>query len=270
LDSAEGSNHAGERILLVEDHDEFREYMKRLLSSKYTVVACKTGMEAIRFLNKQGGIKLILSDWMMPELDGIEFCKLVRKDSRYQNTPFIILTALNQNENRKEALLAGVDDFITKPFDAELLDVKLSNLLNRDQRLIKAVSVDLAIQPEDEKVETFDDRFLIRLKSAVEKKLSDPDFGQAELASELGMSAMQFYRKLKDLVQLTPTDFIRSVRIKRSKQLLAKEGMTINEVADQVGFNDPKYFSRCFIREVGMSPSKYRELQTENAETSSI
>ncbi len=269
-DSTEVPNQAGERILLVEDHDEFREYMKGLLSSSYTVVACKNGMEAIRFLNKQGGIKLILSDWMMPELDGIEFCKLVRKDSRYQNTPFIILTALNQNENRKEALLAGVDDFITKPFDAELLDMKLSNLLNRDQRLIKAVSVDLAIQPEDEKVETFDDRFLIRLKSVVEKRLSDPDFGQAELASELGMSTMQFYRKLKDLVQMTPTDFIRSVRIKRSKQLLIKEGMTINEISDQVGFNDPKYFSRCFIREAGMSPSKYRELQAESVDPSSI
>ncbi|MBL4560025.1 MAG: response regulator [Labilibaculum sp.] len=247
-----------ELILLVEDNCDLREYLTDILSGKYRVVAVENGCDAMRYLKKNCSVSLILSDWMMPKMDGIELCKMVKKKGRYQTIPFILLTALSEINNQKEGYWAGIDEFVSKPFDPELLFVKISNLIKRNKQIRKAARVNEIIKPENKQVKTFDEKLIEKLKTLVEEQISNSAFGQSELAKGLGMSQMQLYRKLKDLLQMAPNEFIRTIRIKRAIQLLEKEGFTINEVSYMVGFNDPKYFSRCFTKELGTSPSKFR------------
>lgn len=249
-----------EFVLLVEDHQELRDYLKNMLSEKYNVLAFENGADALNYLKKKRKVELILSDWMMPKMDGVELCRIIKKKQRYQNISFILLTALSNVENQKEAYRVGVDEFIIKPFNPDLLLVKISNLLQRSKQIKEAANADAIIQPENKTVKTYDQKLLARLMLKMDQELSNSDFGQNELAVEMGMSQMQLYRKLKEHAKMSPNEFIRSLRIKRSKQLLEKEGFTINEVSDMVGFNDPKYFSRCFTIEVGMNPSKYRNI----------
>ncbi len=246
-------------VLLVEDNSELREYLKEILSKHYEVVALENGKEALNFLKQNNFVKLILSDWMMPEMDGIELCKAIKKKARYSTIPFVLLTALSDTNNQKEGYFAGIDEFIPKPFDPDLLVLKISNLLSRKEELSKAVKTEQQLHPENVEVKSYDEKLIDRLKEVVEKEISNVDFGQSELAAQLGMSQTQLYRKMKLLVKLLPNEFIRTTRIKRAAQLLEKEGLNINEVSDMVGFKDPKYFSRCFSKEIGMSPTKYRD-----------
>lgn len=245
-------------ILIVENNEELRHYLYKLLSRKYNVTLLENGKQAIKYLSKNKNIALILSDWMMPEMDGVELCKAIKKKHKLRNIPFVILTALTSNENQKEAYKVGIDEFIKKPFNPDLLIVKIHSLLQRNNQIKEAANTDAMTLPENKKVVTYDEKIFAKLKQMMEKNLSDSNFGQNELASELGMSSMQLYRKLKGMTKMSPNEFIRSFRINRSKQLLASKGITINEISDMVGFNDPKYFSRCFTKEVGQSPTKFR------------
>lgn len=256
--SSEDNGSVKESVLIVEDHQELREYLKNMLSEKYNVLAFENGVDALNYLKKKSKLALILSDWMMPKMDGVELCRMIKKKQKYQNIPFVLLTALSNVENQKEAYLAGIDEFIVKPFNPDLLFVKISNLLQRNKQIKEAANTEAITQPENKAVETYDEKLVVKLKQKVEQELSNSDFGSNELAIEMGMSQMQLYRKLKDLVKMSPNEFLRSFRIKRSKQLLGKDGFTVNEISDMVGFNDPKYFSRCFTKEVGMSPTKFR------------
>jgi DNA-binding response OmpR family regulator len=248
-----------DRVLLVEDNGELRDYLVDILAKHYHVVAAENGQAAMDYLRKNGSVSAILSDWMMPVMDGIELCKKIKRKDRYKTIPFILLTAMSETGNQIEAYTCGVDDFITKPFDPEILYLKISLLIKRNMDIKKAAIVDEKIEPDNKSVETFNDRLFEQIKAAVEKELTNADFGQAELAFAVGMSQMQLYRKLKDLAKMSPHAFIRSIRLKRAKQLLENEALIINEVGYMSGFNDPKYFSRCFSKETGMSPTKYRQ-----------
>jgi len=254
------SNHPSfsDLVLLVEDNEDLRNYLTGFLSSYFEVIAVEDGKEALKSLKKNSAVSIVVSDWIMPEMDGIELCKALRKKTRFKSLPFILLTAMTELDNQKEGYFAGVDDFITKPFEPELLYLKIAGLLNRDHKVKHAAKASSLIQPENKAVETFDDKLLKKIMALMEKELSNPEFSQLELAGGVGMTPMQLYRKLKELVGMTPVEFIRSIRIKRAVQLLENENIIINEVSDLVGFNDPKYFSRCFSKETGMSPSKYR------------
>jgi signal transduction histidine kinase/ligand-binding sensor domain-containing protein/DNA-binding response OmpR family regulator len=254
----QGLDDQKDQLLLVEDNVDLRNYLFDILSEKYAVVAFGNGCEALGYLRKNKKVCIVLSDWMLPQMDGIELCKTIKKKDRYKTIPFILLTALSEINNQKEAYRAGVDDFITKPFDPQVLLLKIALLLERNSLIKSAAIVDEKINPENKTVVTFNERLFEKLKMVVESEMSNPEFGQSELALALGLSQMQLYRKLKDLVQMSPNEFIRSIRIKRAKQLLENEELIINEVGYLVGFNDPKYFSRCFSKDVGMSPSKYR------------
>lgn len=261
--STTATHEKKESILLVEDNNELRGYLTDILTKHFQVVAVENGKEAIDYLRKNQTISVILSDWMMPVMDGIELCKKIKKKDRYKTIPFILLTALSETSNQREAYKCGVDDFITKPFDPEILYLKIALLLKRNSEIKNAAIIEDKIEPENKTVTTFNNKLFDQIKQAVEKELSNPDFGQAELALNLGMSQMQLYRKLKELAKMSPNEFIRSIRIKRAKQLLKNEELIINEIGYMSGFNDPKYFSRCFSKETGMSPKKYRQTLTE-------
>jgi signal transduction histidine kinase/ligand-binding sensor domain-containing protein/DNA-binding response OmpR family regulator len=246
------------RLLLVEDNHDLRQYLKDLLSGQYQVIDVANGMEALSYLKKHNHIDLIVSDWIMPGMDGIKLCHTLKKKTRFQSIPFVMLSALTDVDNQIEGYMAGIDEYIPKPFDPELLLLKISTLLNRGKQIEQAVKVEDTIQPKDVPVKTHHDKLLEKIMALLEEELANPDFGQAGLADMLGMNPTKLYRKIRELTQMTPNDFIRSVRIKRAEQLLKNKNLIINEISYMVGFNDPKYFSRCFTKEYGMSPSKYR------------
>ena len=255
-------------ILLVEDNDDFRDYLHNYLSRHFTVKAFENGKKALKFIKKNQAVKMIISDWIMPEMDGIELCQAIRKKKRLRSVPFILLTALSDVENEKEGYFAGIDDFISKPFDPEILYLKIFRLLEMNKTIKSETWVDGMTEPKNEAVESYDDKMLKRIMSVVGREFSKPDFDPDILAREAGLSQMQLYRKLKEITRMTPTEFIRSVRIKRAKQLLEDERIMINEISDMIGFNDPKYFSRSFSKETGMSPSQYRKSFLEKTDVS--
>ena len=251
-------NSFSETVLLVEDNKELQNYLNDYLSKYFHVVAVENGKKAYKYLQKNQAVNIVVSDWIMPEMDGIELCQAIRKKSRFQVLPFILLTALTDLNNEKEGYFAGIDEFMSKPFDPELLYLKISRLIKLNKQLEQKAKISEIIVPEKNPVETYDDKLLKKIMSTIEQELSNTEFDSTSLANKIGMSQMQLYRKLKDLVQMSPTEFIRSTRIKRATQLLENDSILINEISDMVGFNDPKYFSRCFSKETGMSPSKYR------------
>lgn len=252
-------------VLVVEDNAELRNYLKQLLSKRYHVMTTENGIQALSYLKKNKAIDIIISDWMMTEMDGISFCKKVKKKDGLSSIPFILLTALDQVENQKEGYKAGVDEYMVKPFVPELLFLRIDNLVNRNKHLQHKLKVDSIIKPSETKEKTFDENLVEKISLAIQEEISNLDFNQQVLGNKLGLSQMQLYRKVKEHMNTTPNELIRSIRIKRAKQLLANDGFTINEVSFKVGFNDAKYFSRCFTKETGVSPSAYRKQQTEIA-----
>lgn len=258
LEEAENPAESTE-LVLVEDNRELQLYLKHFLSAHYSVKAFDNGLDAYNYLKSSPRVALVLSDWIMPEMDGIQLCQTMRKKDRLRLIPFILLTALGDINNEKEGYFAGIDDFVTKPFDPELLLLKIRRLLTTKNSIEKKARIELSTEPDNCPVETYDDKLLKRMMAIVEKEIANPQFDQNQLASEAGLSAMQLYRKLKELAHMTPSGLIRSVRMKRATQLLTNEKILVSEVSDLVGFNDPKYFARCFARETGKSPKAFRE-----------
>lgn len=251
-------------VLLVEDNRDLRNYLKSYLEQHFRVTALENGAEALLYMKKNHTVSAIVSDWIMPELDGIELCRTIRRKTRFKSLPFILLTALTDLTNEKEGYFAGIDDFVAKPFDPELLYLKILRLVKQQELLTAKLKAAPVLEPENKPVETYDDKLLKKMAQVVEKHLAETDFDSAVLAEECGMSAMQLYRKLRELSQMTPSEFIRTVRMKRAMQLMANASIQVNEVSDMVGFNDPKYFSRIFTKIAGMSPSAYREQLLRN------
>jgi signal transduction histidine kinase/DNA-binding response OmpR family regulator len=259
---------SGETVLLVENNDGLRQYLQEFLSRYFKVVSVKNGKEAFKYLKKNNAVDIVLSDWIMPEMDGIELCRAIRRKSRFQTLPFILLTALTDIDHEKEGYFAGITDFIPKPFDPEIVCLKITKQLRLNSQIQQKLRVSEVTRPDEIVVETFNDKLLKKIMVVVEEEMSNVNFDPLTLANRIGMSPTQLYRKIKEFVKMTPTEFIRSVRIKRAAQLLENENILINEVSDLVGFNDPKYFSRCFSKEKGVSPSQYRSFSLKKSTSS--
>jgi signal transduction histidine kinase/ligand-binding sensor domain-containing protein/CheY-like chemotaxis protein/AraC-like DNA-binding protein len=246
-------------IVLVDDNPKMLSYLSGLLiKHEYKVYTALNGPEALKIL-KHYNISLILSDWLMPEMDGLEFCTKVKQIKKLRHIPFVILTArLNGNDHVK-ALQCGADDFITKPFSEKLLINKLSTLLNREKNLLDSFLTKQNITAEDKKEITEDEKLLARIVQTINDNIAKSTFNPDELGDILGISKMKLYRKCKQLGGYAPIELIKMIRIKRSAQLLGQNGYTISEIGYKVGFNDPKYFSRCFQKAYNMTPSQYQE-----------
>ncbi len=250
-------------ILIVEDNVELQQYLVELLGVKYKVVLTNNGLDAKHLLAKNKSVDLILSDWMMPVMDGISLCKYVKRKSQLSKIPFILLTALGDVENEKEGFTAGVDEFVSKPFDPELLHLKINNLIKRSNQIEHSLKVEAIVQPAKSKESSYDEKLVRKINEILSVQTSNADFNQQILAEELGVSQMQLYRKVKEHMQNTPNELIRSYRVKMAKALLSEGKFSVNEVSFMVGFNDPKYFSRCFTKEYGISPNSFRKQATE-------
>ncbi len=243
-------------ILLVEDNEDFRFYLKDNFRNQFTIIEAANGKEGWQ---KALGHHpdLVVSDISMPEMNGIELCKKIKKDRRTSHIPVILLTALMGEEQQLRGLETGADDYMTKPFNFEILQSRIRNMLEGQLRLRKVLQKRVEVSPADISPVSPDEQFIHQALELVEKNISEPDFSVEDMSRALYMSRVALYKKLIALTGKTPIEFIRSIRLKRAAQLLEKSHMTVSEIAYEVGFNNPKYFARYFKEEFNMVPSAY-------------
>ena len=251
-------------LLIIEDNEDFRFYLKDNLKAMYNIIEASNGksgwQKALQFHPA-----LIVSDIIMPEMDGIELCRKIKTDPRTSSIPVILLTAKTTDENRLEGYQTGASDYITKPFNFEILQSRIKNLLNQQATLRKTFEKKVEAQPADIQVISENEKFISLALEIVEKNMDNDAFSVEELSKKLFISRVGLYKKLFAITGKTPIEFIRSIRLKRAAQLLEKTNMTISEIAFEVGFNNPKYFARYFKAEYGKLPSVYQSEQQKNS-----
>ena len=255
-----GNDELKERptILIAEDNDDFRFYIKDNLQKIYNMYEAANGEEALTIIQKIVP-DLIISDIMMPGIDGIELCRRVKADNNISHIPIILLTGMATDQEQFESLETGADDCLLKPFNFQILEVKISNLISSRKNLRQVFSSKLVIEPHDIAITSLDEQFISRTLDLVEKNISKTDYTVEELSRDLGISRTLLYKKILALSGKPPLEFMRTLRLKRAAQLLQKSQLNVSEVAFQVGFNDPKYFRKHFKNEFGVLPSKYFE-----------
>ncbi len=243
-------------ILLVEDNVDFRFFMKETLHDMFTVYEAPDGKVGYEMVHKHVP-DLIISDVMMPNMDGLELCQMLRKDIRTSHIPIILLTARTADEDKIKGLENGADDYITKPFNMDLLLLRIDKLLKKRSKMQKQFQKTVDISPSEVQITSMDEKLIKKAVSVVEKNISESSFSVEDLSKELGMSRVYLYKKLMSITGKSPIEFIRIIRLKRGAQLLEKSQMNIAEVAYEVGFNSPRYFSKYFKEEYGMLPTAY-------------
>lgn len=243
-------------VLVVDDNPKIRSYVSENLGSSYDVLEAENGQEAW-LIAQQSIPTVIISDIMMPEMDGIELCMLIKSDERTNHIPVILLTAKSEIEHRIEGLEAGADAYLPKPFNPRLLQVRVQQLIELREKLRNKFLDKMNELPEQNPLLTEEDEFLQKVIHIIESCFSDTDFTVGQLEYELGMSHMQLYRKLKALTNQSANEFIRTVRLNKAAHLLHTTSLNVSEVAYQVGFNSPSYFIKCFRKQFGVLPKVY-------------
>jgi len=243
-------------ILVVEDNEDLRFYLKDNLKALYHVEEAtngKEGWEKIKLLNPD----LVVSDIMMPLMDGIELARKIKGETLTAHIPVILLTAMGSEEKQLEGLKVGVNDYITKPFTFEILASRIRNLMAQQKLLQKRFQKQIEVNPGEVTITPVDEKFLKQALEVVEKNLDKPEFSVEDFSRDMYMNRVTLYRKVLSITGKTPVEFIRSIRMKRAAQLLEKSGMSVTEIAYEVGFNNPKIFTKSFKEEFKVLPSQY-------------
>lgn len=258
-------------VLVVDDNADVRKYLRMILSERYHVMEATDGKSGLT-LALENVPDIVVSDVMMPVMDGLEFCKRLKTDTATCHIPVILLTARNLNSQRIEGYENGADAYITKPFNGELLKSRMDNLLRSRSRLkdlfgqpymTAADSVTRpATAPEASEITSRDKEFLDNLRTAIQENMSNPKLRVEDLSDKVGLSRVQMYRKIKAITGLSTVELLRTARLERSKVLLLTTDKTIAQVAFAVGFSTPSYFTTCFKQEYDMYPTDYRERHT--------
>nr|WP_044654235.1 two-component regulator propeller domain-containing protein [Bacteroides acidifaciens] len=261
-ETAQKKENAGhQRILIVEDNDELRNYLSQTLSGDYTIQVCSNGKEALTIIPEYKP-ELVISDIMMPEMRGDELCKVIKNNIETSHIPVILLTALNNEKDILAGLNIGADEYVVKPFNIGILKANISNLLaNRALLRSKYASLDLEDEENDEDCincsQDIDWKFIASVKKNVEDNIDNPALTVDVLCSLMGMSRTSFYNKLRALTDQSPGDYIRLIRLKRAVKLLKEDAHSITEIAEMTGFSDAKYFREVFKKHYNVSPSQY-------------
>jgi len=243
-------------LILVEDNEDFRFYLKDNLKEYYQIAEAangKEGWQKILSIHPD----LIVSDVSMPEMNGIDLCRKIKADKRTAHLPVILLTALTTEDEQLMGLETGANDYMTKPFNFEILLSKIRNLLQQQALSKKIYQKQVEFKPLETEIESVDDKFIRQLSFHIEKHLSDSGYTVDQLSADMNMSRVGLYKKVLPLTGKSPVEYIRSYRLLKSKPLLLKSQMTIAEVAYEVGFSNPKHFSKYFKQEFNMLPSAY-------------
>lgn len=254
--SEEIVNHSLPRLLVVEDNPDMLHFLESILQDKYRVTTAVNGKEALK-LARNESLDLIVSDVMMPEMDGISFCEKIKENFATSHIPVILLTAKVLEESKLSGYLKGADDYITKPFNPELLLVRIENLLAQRAKLREVFNKDFMLTPKLETIASPDEEFLQRLLNLMNENLSEAEFNVESMCRSMHLSHMHFIRKVKQLTGKKPIDLLKSFRMKKAKDLLSQQHLTIAEVAYKVGFDLPNSFSRTFKKEFDITPTQF-------------
>ncbi|NDV80393.1 hybrid sensor histidine kinase/response regulator transcription factor [Bacteroides sp. 51] len=253
-------------VLIVEDNDELRKFLHTILSHQYNILEATNGQEGLNSVI-QHVPDLVISDIMMPVMDGLDMVGHIKKNMDICHIPIVLLSAKSALDDRIKGLEYGIDDYITKPFSATYLKTRINSLLKQrkllQERYLAAFTdkqgLPLNISPSEPQITPFDEIFLKQAVQFVEDNIDKTEMTIDDFANALKVSRTAFYRKLKTIVGLSPVDFIREIRVKRSAQLIDSGEYTFSQIAYMCGFNDPKYFTKCFKKKMGVTPSEYKE-----------
>lgn len=255
-------NNSLPTVLVVDDNEDMRRYIRTLLTDKYYVTEAVDGENGLQVAHETIP-DIIVSDVMMPVMDGLEFCRRIKADTMTSHIPVILLTARSTEEQQLEGLGSGADDYMTKPFSAQLLLARIDNLLKSRLKLRHLFNGKVKNEPEvkeaEEKLSPLDRKFIDRLKAAMEKHLSESDVKVDNIGSDIGLSRVQLYRKLKAITGLSPAELLRQMRLQKAHDLIMHSDQPISAIAYDTGFSSPGYFSKCFRDEYGISPSDMRK-----------
>ena len=248
-------------ILITEDDDEVRCFLERELSLHFKIRTAANGKEALRVLEEEE-ISLVVSDVMMPEMNGFELCRTIKSQLPFSHIPVILLTALTDERQRIFGITGGADDYIQKPFHTDYVKIKIIHLLQERQklreRLLEKLRDNKLLLSEPEKVESIDDTFLRKFAEQIEAVYADPEYNVEKLSETLGLSRGHLHRKIKELTGTAPVEFLRTYRLNKATQLLRQNAYTVSEVAYRTGFSSPAYFSKCFKAVYGVTPTEYQ------------
>lgn len=243
-------------LLIVDDNTDVRDFLRDSFKDTYSILLAKNGKEGLEQL-KQHTTDLIISDVMMPVMDGIEFCKATKEDVLYSHIPFILLTAKTDNASKVTGIKIGADAYVEKPFSLQVLRAQIENLLESRKKLRKKFSEMPFVPLDSVAANKADEQFLARLNEIIEKNISNMDFSIDLMAEQLCISRSGLFSKIKTLVEMTPNELIQLVRLKKAAELLSTRKYRINEICYQVGFNNPSYFSKCFQKQFGVLPKDF-------------
>ncbi|WP_316846626.1 two-component regulator propeller domain-containing protein [Pedobacter psychrodurus] len=261
LDELDG-NALATRLLIVDDNEEILSYLQEYFSKTYQVAVAINGQMALDMLEVQQ-YDLIISDVMMPELDGLHFCKRVKQNINTSHIPVMLLTARNETSQQIKGLEMGADDYVTKPFSTSLLAAKVANLLRSRKRLKEYYSTGKEMVPENIAFNTLDEEFLKHAIAIVEEYLADSEFSVDKFSREIGMSRSNLYLKFKAITGESATDFIKRIRFTKAVELMQSKRYTIAQITYMCGFNSPSYFSTAFKQYYGCMPSEYLSREDE-------
>jgi DNA-binding response OmpR family regulator/anti-sigma regulatory factor (Ser/Thr protein kinase) len=253
---ADADTSAKPTILVVEDNLDSRQFLKRSLDDEYNIVTAANGKEALRELGQHSEVKLILTDVMMPEMDGIELFRHIRNNINYSHIPVILLTAKSGEENIISGLKEGAADYITKPYSLEVLRLRIKKIMQWTENAYNQVGKGFDISPSEITVSSLDEELVSRVMESIEANMQNPSYSVVQLSNDVNMTRGHLYKKLMAITGKSPLEFIRIVKIKRGKSLLDQGRRNVSEVADRVGLS-PKQFSYYFKNIYGETPSEY-------------
>lgn len=243
-------------ILLVDDNDEILEFLERMLRSKYTILKAEDGAEALKILEKEA-VQLIISDVMMPVMDGFELCKRIKSNFEFSHIPIILLTAKNAIQAKVEGLELGADAYIEKPFSKEYLQAQIASLLNNRNIIREYFANSPLVHIKSMAHSKADEQFLETLQDTIIKNIGDTHLDVERLAEIMNMSRITLYRKIKAISVLTPIELINITRLKKAAELLAQGNHRIFEVSYMVGFSSQSNFARNFQKQFNITPTEY-------------
>nr|WP_319512263.1 hybrid sensor histidine kinase/response regulator transcription factor [uncultured Draconibacterium sp.] len=244
------------KILIVEDNLELRDYLAGFLSMEYKIYTASDGQEGLERC-KEKNPDLVISDVMMDNMDGLQFCKALKSDSEISHIPVILMTALASVENKLEGYKTGADDYITKPFEPELLRIRVKAILENRSKIKADFGQNEKVSSKELTISKIDEQFMNKVIDLINENLDNANFDIDSFSKSLNVSSSQLYRKIKGIAGVSPNEFIRTYRLREAAKMINETTLTMSEIAYKVGFNDSRYFSKCFKKQFGVVPTKY-------------
>ncbi|MGI9544736.1 MAG: hybrid sensor histidine kinase/response regulator transcription factor, partial [Cyclobacteriaceae bacterium] len=243
-------------VLIVEDHQEMRKFIRTSIGDQYQVQEAEHGVVGLE-MSQELLPDLIISDVMMPEMDGYALCEKIKTDELTSHIPVVLLTAKADRRSKLTGLQTGADDYLSKPFDEEELQLIVRNRIAERRKMRERFSRDITLEPRHISITSLDEQFLAKVLDIIEEHMADENFSIEALSQQAGYSHMHFYRKIKALSGQTPSQFLRTIRLKRAAAMLQKKSDQVTQIAYNVGFNSLSYFNKCFKDQFGMTPGQY-------------